>query len=317
MTTSALNKFLSIFSLASIATTILVDPAFARPIVHRGDKGTYTIDAEAGTYRGCLNSGGCISLGRKYLIKSSNSESTDIRWKNGDYIYEISEGGINVSQNGRLIFQDRVTINSSEVSQVDRPRSSKAQKTNKIVTCLTFSACTQAINNDPQNPYAYLSRAKFYTNQSQREKASADYDKAIEIDPENFDFYLIRANFRKSYKMFFDKLEILNDYDRAITINSQSSNAYLQRGIFKYNINIDRDDNWNNEQAQEIFDDLDRAIAINNQSSDAYLIRGDIKRRQKRVEEALKDCRLAKKYAHNSSKPELSEQCIQEIESGR
>jgi hypothetical protein len=202
MTTFALNKFLSILSLASIATTILVDPAFARPIVHRGDKGTYTIDAEAGTYRGCLNSGGCISLGRKYLIKSSNSESTDIRWKNGDYIYEISEGGINVSQNGRLIFQDRVTINSSEVSQVDRPRSSKAQKTNKIVTCLTFSACTQAINNDPQNPYAYLSRAKFYTNQSQREKASADYDKAIEIDPENFDFYLFVLTLEKVTKYF-------------------------------------------------------------------------------------------------------------------
>jgi tetratricopeptide (TPR) repeat protein len=321
MTTSALNKFLSIFSLASIATTILGDPAFARPIVHRGDKGTYTIDAEAGTYRGCLNSGGCISLGRKYLIKSSNSESTDIRWKNGEYIYEISEGGINVSQNGRLIFQDRTSIDSSEVSQVDPPRLSKAQKLNKVTRCLTFSSCTQAINDDPQNSYTYLSRAKFYKGQSQIEKALIDCDKAIEIDSQNFDAYLIRANFKRSnYNWFSNKSEILSDYDRAIEINSQNSDAYLERSILKYKINLEinigRNNGWNNEQAQEILNDLDRAIAINTQNSDAYLIRGDIRRRQKKVEEALKDCRLAKKYAFNSNNPGSSEQCVREIESG-
>jgi hypothetical protein len=55
MTTSALIKFLSIFSLASISMTV-IDPALAKPVVHYGAKGTYTVDYEAGTYRGCLNS---------------------------------------------------------------------------------------------------------------------------------------------------------------------------------------------------------------------------------------------------------------------
>jgi hypothetical protein len=109
MTTSALNKLLSIFPLALIATTILIDPAFAKPVVYRGVKGTYTVDYEAGTYRGCLNNGGCITLGRKYLLpcrakKPEYCEGTS--WRKGQYEYSIGEGMISVSKNGQLIFED-------------------------------------------------------------------------------------------------------------------------------------------------------------------------------------------------------------------
>ena len=44
MTTSALNKFLSIFSLASIATTIFVNPALAESVARHNTKGTYVTD---------------------------------------------------------------------------------------------------------------------------------------------------------------------------------------------------------------------------------------------------------------------------------
>ena len=109
MTTSALNKFLSIFSLASIATTIFINPAFARPIVHYGEKGTYTVDYDASTYRGCLNSGGCITLGRKYRIqcKAGKPEYCEVAsWKKGQYEYIIGAGTISVTKNGRIIFED-------------------------------------------------------------------------------------------------------------------------------------------------------------------------------------------------------------------
>ncbi len=108
MTKSVLTKFLSIFSLASIATTILVNPAFARPIVHRGDKGTYTVDFEAGTYRGCLRSGGCVFLGRKYLVENNNPESESTAWTKGEYTYAVGEGEIWVTKNGRIIFEDHM-----------------------------------------------------------------------------------------------------------------------------------------------------------------------------------------------------------------
>ena len=70
-----MKKLLSILSLASIATTVFTTPAIAEPMVHYG-KGTYTVDN--GTYRGCLYSGGCIFLGRKYLLKDNNPESEGI-----------------------------------------------------------------------------------------------------------------------------------------------------------------------------------------------------------------------------------------------
>jgi hypothetical protein len=106
MTTSALNKFLSIFSLVSIATTILTNPSFAESITYRGDKGTYTIDREAGTYRGCLYSGGCISLGRKHLVKDFHPDYKGIGWKKGEYLYQFEEGEIFVSRYRRLLFTD-------------------------------------------------------------------------------------------------------------------------------------------------------------------------------------------------------------------
>ena len=44
MTTSALNKFLSIFSLASIVTTIFVAPALAESVAHYSVKNIHTTD---------------------------------------------------------------------------------------------------------------------------------------------------------------------------------------------------------------------------------------------------------------------------------
>ena len=106
-----MRKLLSIFSIASIATILLANSAGAEPITQRGTKGTYTIDMSAGTYRGCLNSGGCISLGRKYLLACKTSEELNnvceaMVWKKGQYEYEIGEGMIVVSKNGRMIFED-------------------------------------------------------------------------------------------------------------------------------------------------------------------------------------------------------------------
>jgi uncharacterized protein YecT (DUF1311 family) len=51
MTTSALNKFLSIFSLASIATTIFIDPGLTKSVSHYGTKDTYTINKAQSSLR--------------------------------------------------------------------------------------------------------------------------------------------------------------------------------------------------------------------------------------------------------------------------
>ena len=110
-----MKKILAILSLASIATTAVISPANAdypayANTTFRGSKGTYTINYSAGTYRGCLYSGGCITLGRKYLVPCDGSREPDacevISWKKGQYVYSVHDENVYVSKNGREIFQD-------------------------------------------------------------------------------------------------------------------------------------------------------------------------------------------------------------------
>jgi hypothetical protein len=103
-----MKKLLFILSLASIATTVLANPAFAEPYTFKGYKGTYSIND--GAYRGCLFSGGCITLSRKYLIPCVSPEPDAcevISWKKGEYVYSIHDQNVYVSKNGRMVFQDR------------------------------------------------------------------------------------------------------------------------------------------------------------------------------------------------------------------
>ena len=305
MFTPALHRFLSVLSLAAITTTIVSNPVVAEPTTYQGSKGTYTIDLQAGTYRGCLDSGGCISLDRKYLIKNTNPEFTGIRWKNGEYVYEINEGALNVSQNGRIIFQDRVSTLSAEVGQVDRSQPLKVRKANTVDSCSSFSECNRAVDRNPQNSYAYLSRAKFYQSRREATNALADYDKAIEVDPQNFDAYMMRAIY-KQYLGGYQTSEILSDFDRAIEINPRNSDSYLSRADFKRE--------RKEATGQEILSDYDRSIEINPRNSDAYLRRASFKRSQNNDRDALADCHLAKKYAVTSDSKTSSMQCINEIE---
>lgn len=102
-----MRKLLSIVSLASIATTVIASPAFAEFTI-RGYKGTYTINE--GTYRGCLNSGGCVTLGPKYQVPCNSPEADAcevVSWKKGQYVYSVHDDNIYVSKKGKGIFQDR------------------------------------------------------------------------------------------------------------------------------------------------------------------------------------------------------------------
>ena len=105
-----MKKLFSIFSIASITTIILANPTWAKPTTYYGNKGTYTIDFKAGTYRGCLNSGGCISLGRKQRIQHTYDERKGraiTAWQNGEYTYVTLNGTLSVrDKNGIVIFDD-------------------------------------------------------------------------------------------------------------------------------------------------------------------------------------------------------------------
>jgi hypothetical protein len=75
-------------------------PANAKPVTLTSDKGEYTIDFHAGTYKGCVERK-CISLG-------SNQKVGEATWKNGEYKYVVTEEGVFVYKNQTLVFSDRL-----------------------------------------------------------------------------------------------------------------------------------------------------------------------------------------------------------------
>lgn len=102
-----MQKLLSIISIA-FAATAMTTSVLAEPSSFRGSKGTYTIDDQRGTYRGCLFSGGCITLGRKQMVVcNGDGDQCEVsRWKRGEYEYAVLDGNIWVRKNDRIIFQD-------------------------------------------------------------------------------------------------------------------------------------------------------------------------------------------------------------------
>ena len=108
----------SIICIVNPASSICTIPECAadyrsEDIAHvKGAKGTYIVNLSKGTYQACIYSGGCISLGRKHLLSKSSLRysSAPMRWKNGEYIYSVGLRRIEVTKNGRVVFEDRYGI---------------------------------------------------------------------------------------------------------------------------------------------------------------------------------------------------------------
>ena len=96
------------------------------------------------------------------------------------------------------------------------------------------------------------------------EQAKADYNKAIEINPEYANAYNNRGNMKTEQADYEGAIE---DYNKAIELNSQFVEAYCNRGIAKENLG-------NHHEALE---DFDRAIELDSEYIDGYLRRGMLK----------------------------------------
>lgn len=77
-------------------------PANASPVQMTGQQGgKYTVDFQAGTYYGCAKGNSCISLGPEQKVGP-------FTWQNGNYKYEITEEGVVVYKNGKIIFSEYI-----------------------------------------------------------------------------------------------------------------------------------------------------------------------------------------------------------------
>jgi hypothetical protein len=71
----------------------------ASPVTYPGSKGQYTVDKEAGTYKGCRFKQSCILLGPKEKIGPTS-------WKNGEHTYSINGSAVHIYEKNKEIFQD-------------------------------------------------------------------------------------------------------------------------------------------------------------------------------------------------------------------
>ena len=92
------------------------------------------------------------------------------------------------------------------------------------------------------------------------EQAIADYNKAIEINPEYGNAYNNRGNIKAKQA---DYKGAIKDYNKAIELNSQFVEAYCNRGIARENLG----------DHSKALEDFDRAIELNPEYIDGYLRR--------------------------------------------
>ena len=109
--------------------------------------------------------------------------------------------------------------------------------------------------------FAYYNRGIAYDDKGQYDRAIADYDTAIKLNPKDADFYFNRGT---SYddKGQFDRA--IADYDTAIKLNPKYAIAYNNRGnAYNYKGQFDR-----------AIADFDTAIKLNPKDASAYNNRG-------------------------------------------
>lgn len=119
----------------------------------------------------------------------------------------------------------------------------------------------KAVNLDPQRAAIYASRANAYKAKNDYERALANFDRAIQLDPNRKRDYLDRGRLFSSKKDWDNSIA---DYDMAIQLDPEWAIAYLFRA----------NDYFSKGDSARALADYDKAIQLNPKSPDAYGLRG-------------------------------------------
>lgn len=109
----------------------------------------------------------------------------------------------------------------------------------------------------------YVKRGEAYLKEAKWEQAYADFNQAIELEPENADAYRYRG---ATYHKLGDAKSALKDYNQAIKLDPNKSDLFLNRGILQ----ADGGDSAN------ALSDLDEAIRLNPNNAMAYHMRAKV-----------------------------------------
>ena len=88
-----------------------------------------------------------------------------------------------------------------------------------------LSEANQAVAQDPQSENVYRLRASIFRQLGQNQSALADYTKAIELDPSDFNF----DDRAEVYERLGRQCEAIADYSRSIQLDSTYDRPYIGR----------------------------------------------------------------------------------------
>jgi tetratricopeptide (TPR) repeat protein len=135
---------------------------------------------------------------------------------------------------------------------------------------------SNAASNSPNKARIYVALGSSYFLEKQYDKALPVLNKAIALQPENYDAYYVRGNLFSNIKKYKESLE---DFNKNIKLNPNSYRVYNNRG------NIFKDE----KEFDLAINDFDSALRINPNYTDAYINRGTVFSIEKKYVEAISD----------------------------
>ncbi|HYG39250.1 MAG TPA: tetratricopeptide repeat protein [Cytophagales bacterium] len=140
-----------------------------------------------------------------------------------------------------------------------------------------MAAFDKAIELKPDLATFYLNRGDLKYKIEQVESAIRDYEKVLQLNPENKEAFYKIVNYKRSTSAN-DSIEY-NFYNNSIDKGINLTSAYLSRAVIKYN----------RSDFKGALADYNSAIELDNKNHEAYVNRGLVKEKLKDYEEAIKD----------------------------
>ncbi len=151
---------------------------------------------------------------------------------------------------------------------------------------LSIRSCTRIIEGGVKGDKAsaYSWRGSAYDNKDDYDRAIADYDQAIRLDPNEASLYFNRGVAHENKEPLSDEREgyyarAIADYDQAIRLDPKFAPAYYRRGSAFWNMGDD----------EHAIADYDRAISLDPNDSEFYLDRGLVYRDKGDYDRAIAD----------------------------
>jgi tetratricopeptide (TPR) repeat protein len=145
-----------------------------------------------------------------------------------------------------------------------------------------IAACTRVIASTPRDhvAWAYANRGLGWRSKGDNDRAIADLDEAIRIDPRHAPAYVSRG---WSWHIKHDEERAISDLNEAIRLDSNNAEAYAARGaIYETQKDLDR-----------ALSDYDAWTRIQPNNHYAYFARGSVYERKKDYDRALVDYNAA------------------------